>query len=300
MADVLKMMAQQAAEKAISLTAEVEPGAHDVFIGDEQRIYQVLLNLVSNAVKFTTSGGVSIMMAERPGDGDLVNFTFSVVDTGIGIAPETIDRIFDKFVQADSSTTRRYGGSGLGLPIARSLTERMEGTLDVSSRPGAGSIFTVTLPLRASAAEPASETLPSAVARGQHSGRVLLVEDNAANIVVASALLESLGYETVAAANGAEALNLLANHSFDVALMDVQMEGMDGYETTRRYREIERASGKQHLPIIAMTAFVMAGDREKCLAAGMDDYLAKPINVVWFEDMLDKYSKPKARIGHKG
>ena len=304
MANVVKMMASQAAEKGIALTCEVEPGAHDAFIGDEHRIYQVLLNLVSNAVKFTSSGGVSIMMAERPGDGaakdgvpnagDLVDLTLSVVDTGIGIAPETVERIFDKFVQADSSTTRRYGGSGLGLPIARSLTERMGGTLDVSSRPGAGSIFTVTLPLRRSPTQPSAAPEAPARPRGQRGGRVLLVEDNAANVVVASALLENLGFETVTAANGAEALDKLTRESFVVALMDVQMEGMDGYETTRRFRAIEKASGAKRLPIIAVTAFVMAGDREKCAAAGMDDYLAKPIDIAVFETMLDKYYQANA------
>jgi len=146
------------------------------------------------------------------------------------------------------------------------------------------------LPVRKSPVETTPDPQVPATGRGQRGGRVLLVEDNAANILVASALLEGLGYEAVKAANGVEALARLAEQSFDMALMDVQMEGMDGYETTRRYREIERQSGAARLPIIAMTAFVMAGDREKCLAAGMDDYLAKPINIALFEDLLDKYS----------
>ena len=289
-ADVIKMMAQQAADKNIGLTASADPQAHDLFVGDARRIYQILLNLVSNAVKFTASGGVTIVTTEQPASDGRVELAFSVSDTGIGIPPETTDRIFDKFVQADSSTTRRYGGSGLGLPIARSLTEQMNGTLTVSSRPGQGSIFTVTLPLPKSTLEPAADPQAPAPGHAQRGGRVLLVEDNAANVLVASALLESLGYETVRAANGAEALDRLTQQSFDLALMDVQMVGMDGYETTRRYRQIERQSGAPRLPIIAMTAFVMAGDREKCLAAGMDDYLAKPINIALFEDLLDKYS----------
>ncbi len=289
-ASVAKMLSQQALEKGIELDVIPAFAGHDLFIGDPQRIYQILSNLVSNAVKFTSRGHVDIATQEIARQDGLTDLVITVSDTGIGIEPGKIGRIFDKFVQGDSSTTRRYGGSGLGLPIARSLTERMNGTLTVTSQPGEGSVFTLTLPLAPATAEHAHASPTPATGGRPVGGRVLLVEDNAANIVVASALLENMGYETVVAGNGRDALALLAEQRFDLALMDVQMDGMDGYETTRRLRAIEHDTAAPRLPVIAMTAFVMAGDREKCLAAGMDDYLAKPINIVLFEDLLRKYT----------
>ena len=289
--NVVRMMAAQAAEKNISLTSTSTADTYDLFIGDAQRIYQILLNLVSNAVKFTDSGGVTITTSEVPGDDDLTRLTISVTDTGIGVAPDMLVGIFDKFVQADSSTTRRYGGTGLGLSIARSLAERMNGTLEVSSVAGAGSRFTLHLLLARGSGEDAPEPAAHALKAGPHEGKVLLVEDNDANVVVATALLESLGYEAIAAASGAEALTLFKTQAFALILMDVQMEGMDGYETTRRLRAIESEAGPFRVPIIAMTAFVMAGDREKCIAAGMDDYISKPINIIHFEDVLGKYTR---------
>ena len=288
-ANVIKMMTQQSADKNIELVSVSDGDVHDYFVGDGQRVFQVLLNLVSNAVKFTSTGGVTITTRELPADGDLTQLIISVADTGIGIAAENLEGIFDKFVQADSSTTRRYGGSGLGLSIARSLAERMGGTLEVASKVGQGSVFTLSLLLPKASPDAPSESLETPAAASLHGGKVLLVEDNSANIVVATALLEGMGYEVATAANGPDALALFKAQKFDVALMDVQMQGMDGYETTRRLRAIERETRSPRLPIIAMTAFVMVGDREKCLAAGMDDYIAKPINIGRFEDILGKY-----------
>ncbi len=293
---VVKMLAAQAAEKGIYLQVHPGPDVGGV-VSDPQRLHQILMNLVSNAVKFTVSGGVTIGTALHEDDTGAATLQFDVVDTGIGIEPQKIEMIFDKFVQADSSTTRRFGGSGLGLPIAKSLVERMGGSLSVTSAPGQGSAFTVRLPVTRAAddefpAEP-EIALPSVASR---SGRVLLVEDNVANIVVASALLEGLGYEAVSAKNGEEALAILSEQNFVLALMDVQMDGMDGFETTRRFRQWEGERGGGRLPIIAMTAFGMAGDRERCLKAGMDDYVSKPINVPAFEKVLEKYAGAGGRI----
>ncbi len=287
---VVKMLASQAGEKGIYLDIR-QDGDVGRIVGDPQRLYQVLLNIVSNAVKFTAAGGVTIAMSlQGPEEGSPV-LRFDVIDTGIGIEPKNLDMIFDKFVQADSSTTRRFGGSGLGLPIARNLVERMGGMLEVTSEPGRGSTFTVRLPvIQAPAQEPVAAAEIALPANVPGSGRVLLVEDNAANIVVASALLEGLGYETVSARNGEEALALLAGQDFVLALMDIQMDVMDGIETTRRFRLLEGERGSRRLPIIAMTAFGMAGDRERCLRAGMDDYLSKPINVPAFEKILGQYA----------
>ncbi len=288
-ANVVKMMAHQAREKNITLSAEFADNAGGLFTGDAQRIHQILLNLVSNAVKFTSAGGVTIKVSQASTEDGFTPLVMAVEDTGIGIVPEKLDGIFEKFIQADSSTTRRYGGTGLGLSIARSLAARMNGRLEVASTPGTGSTFTLTLPLEACSSDEQPEAPERERGKGQRSGKVLLVEDNAANVVVATALLEDLGYEAVTATNGADALAFFQTHAFDLTLMDVQMEGMDGYETTKRLRAIERDAGRSRIPVIAMTAFVMAGDKEKCLAAGMDDYIAKPINIRYFEDILSKY-----------
>lgn len=289
-ARVVAMLSGHATAKGISLDSRHDGANDSVLSGDPQRISQILLNLVSNAVKFTASGGVTIVTAQRPDD-DRVWLDIQVMDTGIGIAADQLEQVFEKFVQADSSTTRRYGGTGLGLPIARSLTERMGGTLTVTSLPGEGSVFTVSLPLQlGSLTEIVKSVVDEPPGETRGMGRVLVVEDNAANILVATALLENLGYTAEAVGNGAEALSLLAHQAFDLVLMDVQMDGMDGFEATRRIRHQESERGARRLPIIAMTAFGMAGDREKCLAAGMDDYLPKPIHVVTFEHLLARYA----------
>ena len=289
-AQSLKMVSGHAANKGISLESRYA-GDHVVLLGDRQRLHQVVLNLVSNAVKFTHSGGVVVDVCETPGDDEQTHLAITVTDTGIGIAEEQLEQIFDKFVQAASSTTRRYGGTGLGLPIARNLTELMGGQLKVTSAPGKGSTFTVSLMLpTASQAQIAADTGEVRVAPAHSGAQILLVEDNPANIMVATALLENLGYVVTVAGNGADALVLLQQQAFALAFMDVQMDGMDGFETTRQFRAWEKANRGSRLPIVAMTAFGMAGDREKCLAAGMDDYLPKPINIAHFEAVLGKYA----------
>jgi len=291
-AQSLKVVSEQAAAKGIALESRYL-GDPVVLSGDRQRLYQVVLNLVSNAVKFTNAGRVFVEAATAPGDdgdGDR-RLVITVSDTGIGIAPDQLEHIFDKFVQAASSTTRRYGGTGLGLPIARSLTERMGGTLAVASELGKGSTFTVSLtfPL-ASPDQIAADAGETRVAPAHTGAQILLVEDNPANIMVATALLENLGYAVTVAGNGGEALALLQQQAFALAFMDVQMDGMDGFETTRQFRNWEKQHRADRLPIIAMTAFGMSGDREKCLAAGMDDYLPKPINIANFEAVLGRYA----------
>jgi len=286
---IAKMLSQQVSEKGISLHVDND-GSTGFLIGDEQRISQILLNLVSNAVKFTSSGSVTINSTQAPLPDGRVDLRVEVTDSGIGIAPDHLEAIFEKFVQADSSTTRRYGGTGLGLPIAKKLAERMGGTLSVSSQVGEGSTFTFAVALDVAGEATSLNGRTTKETKSLHGGgRVLLIEDNPANVMVAAALLENLGYTAITATDGREGLALLQSETFDLALMDVQMNGMNGFETTRQFRQWEVENHKRHLPIIAMTAFGMAGDREKCLAAGMDDYLAKPINVEYFEQMLEKY-----------
>lgn len=244
---------------------------------DPGRLRQVITNLLNNAVKFTTEGEVAFESRTEPGpepDKTLVHFT--VRDTGIGIAPEALPRLFDKFTQADSSTTRHYGGTGLGLAISKQLAELLGGTLTAESTPGKGSAFTVSLMLTHAvqrlsvkpSTKPASPTprLPKGV-------RVLLVDDNQINLRLGNRLLTRMGCEVVQAENGLQAIDAAVQSHFDVILMDCQMPEMDGFEATRQLRQQAYT-----LPIVAMTANAMQGDRERCLEAGMNDYLSKPVD----------------------
>ena len=278
-ADVAGMMAVRAGEKGLFITADI----HDAcagernFVGDPTRIRQILVNLCSNAVKFTETGGVTMTVRCGPTpDPDLETLCIAVSDTGIGIAADQLDGIFDKFVQGDSSINRKYGGSGLGLAITRMLAEAMEGRIDVTSVVGQGSNFTVTLPMRRIAA---MESVSAPVLRTTPGAHLLLVEDSPANVLVASHILAQYGHSCDVAQTGMAALERLeAGAAYAAILMDVQMPGMSGYETTRRIRQLEQAGGGRRLPIIGMTAHALRGDRDLCLEAGMDDYLSKPFD----------------------
>jgi len=250
-------------------------------LGDRSRLQQVLMNLVSNALKFTDSGEIAVESHARPSDDDTYGVMIRVHDSGIGIPADKLPLIFEKFTQADESITRRFGGSGLGLSIARSLVELMGGDVVVESDPGTGSSFTVTLNLpRAATPEVPTEPEPdyrAPVAAEGAKPTVLIVEDYEPNIMVLNLMLEELGYETMAATSGREALNLIeSSPPFHAILMDVQMHGMDGLDTTRHIREGEQSGTPRHT-IIGVTAHALAGDRERCLAAGMDDYISKPV-----------------------
>lgn len=247
-------------------------------MGDASRIRQVLFNLVNNAVKFTERGSVRVEGALEKINGSEVILRFSVKDTGIGILPEHQRLVFEPFRQADGSIARRYGGSGLGLAIASRLVQKMGGWLALDSQPGSGSTFTFTVHCQKVVAkdEPAVQpvTVPATDSRGGPL-RILLVEDNPVNQLVARRQIERQGHSVVVADNGRSALNHLMNGSFDLVFMDVQMPDMDGLEATRLIREREGAQG-QHVPIIALTAHTRQQDLDQCLAAGMDHYLSKP------------------------
>jgi CheY-like chemotaxis protein len=241
------------------------------------RVRQVLLNFMSNAVKFTDRGSVRVDVAYRSDGAKGSEFTIDVTDTGIGIDAETQPKLFGKFVQADSSTARRYGGTGLGLAISRQLAELMGGTVGFRSTKGVGSTFWVTLPMAAAvAAKPESAT--QAIDGSMRANRwlVLLAEDNPVNQKVALHILGKLGCEVDVANNGMEAFERWSARPYDAIFMDCQMPGLDGYQTTRQIR----ASGERgrQIPIIAITASSMVGDRERCLAAGMTDYVSKPLD----------------------
>jgi CheY-like chemotaxis protein len=255
--------------------------------GDPTRIRQILVNLIGNALKFTEQGRVSIEPQWQSLDHELLWFTCSVRDSGIGIAPDSLELMFIAFQQADSSISRRYGGTGLGLPIARTLAERMGGTLRAQSEAGRGSVFTLEIPL-ALYQQPLPARAPRVpTGNGAGDGRkVLLVEDNPVNQTVIEAMLRSLGFTVSVAADGAQAVRSAESLIFEAILMDCRLPVLDGYEATR---QIRRLPGCNDLPIIALTANALQGDREACLSAGMNDYLAKPFKRTDLQQILQRW-----------
>ena len=278
--DCLKSYEPAAIRKGVALVAAISPSVPEHAIGDPLRIRQITGNLLSNAVKFTERGSVELHAdAAESESGDLV-LQLVVRDTGVGIPGDKLAHIFEKFTQADGSVSRKYGGTGLGLAITRKLVELHAGEIRVESEVGVGASFYVTLPSGVSinpARREHSEALQaSALDRPLDDGvRILLVEDNQVNQKVVCAILSKRGFEIAIASDGREALSKLEAGGFDLILMDVQMPVLDGLEATRLIRQDARWSG---LPIIAMTAHAMNGDRERCLTAGMDGYIAKPVH----------------------
>ena len=285
---MLNTLGWRARQKGLRFDCLIDPDVPENLVGDPGRLRQVLVNLLGNAIKFTDSGQVDLRVQQAGRDRSSVSLHFLVRDTGVGIAAGKQAYIFDAFTQADGSTARRFGGTGLGLTISRQLVEMMGGCISVESSPGKGSTFHFTT--RLGFAETAS---PTATAREQASScappardtqrvtvkslRILLAEDNPVNQKLAVRLLEKRGHQVALACNGREALACLDNGRFDLVLMDVQMPEMDGLEATRTIRRNEDGTGA-HLPIVAMTAYAMQGDQERCLAAGMDGYVSKPVS----------------------
>jgi CheY-like chemotaxis protein len=258
----------------------VSPDVPAWVVGDPDRLRQILLNLLSNAIKFTEAGSVRLEAGVEPGGGLL---HFAAIDTGIGVPADKQQLIFEPFRQADGSHTRKYGGTGLGLTICSHLAELMGGRVWVESIPGSGSAFHLTLRLEVAAGVPAGagpeeSPAPAGMARPSRLLRILVAEDNPINQKVMCRLLQRGGHEVVVAGNGREVLSILERELFDLALLDVQMPELDGLETARAIRTSER-NGSVHMPILAVTAHAMNGDRERCLAAGMDGYITKPIQV---------------------
>jgi PAS domain S-box-containing protein len=292
-ASTVKSFALQAQAKGLSIGFALDEGVPAVLVGDPTRLREVLMNLAGNAIKFTDRGRVDIDVAMRNDDGHAVELGFAVRDTGIGIAPDKHDSIFEPFAQADASTTRKYGGTGLGLTICARLVRLMGGQIELTSAPGEGTTFRFALRLeRGATAVPTATDLPRQ-ALAQRKLSVLLVEDNAVNQLLARKLLARAGHTVTVADNGREALERIRDDAFDIVLMDVQMPVMGGLEATAHIRAAERSAGRACVPIIAMTANAMDGDRERCLAAGMDAYLAKPIRA---DDLYALLERVAARI----
>jgi signal transduction histidine kinase/ActR/RegA family two-component response regulator/tetratricopeptide (TPR) repeat protein len=274
----LELVRRRAAERSLALTVAIDEAVPRAITADSTRLRQVLLNLLSNAIKFTEQGSVALTV--RRGEGDAL--VFAVRDSGIGLSPEGIAKLFQRFGQAEASTTRRFGGSGLGLVISKKLVELMGGTMAVESDgPGRGSTFRFSIrapaaALPSAAPAPAKPAIDAGLAE-RHPLRILLAEDNLVNQKLALRLLSQMGYRADVAANGVEAIDAIERQRYDLVLMDVQMPEVDGLEATRRI--VARWQAHERPRIVAMTANAMQGDREECLAAGMDDYLTKPIRV---------------------
>jgi PAS domain S-box-containing protein len=303
----------EAEKKGIRIVVCYDPDAARHVVGDARRVRQVLTNLLGNAVKFTDKGHARITVTgEGRRDGE-ARLQFRVEDTGIGIPEEKLSKIFEKFTQADGSTTRRHGGTGLGLTISKQLVEIMGGTMGVTSRPGEGSTFwfTLDMPLSeetsrvrqtATRAPGTERPTPPRTTQEPNATRVLLAEDNIVNREVAALMLERLGCRVDVATTGKDAVEMITRFPYDLVFMDCLMPEMDGFEATDEIRELE--SGTRHVPIIAMTGLAMEGDRERCFEAGMDDYLCKPVTLKALQTKLELWtqavtSRPQAEHGEE-
>jgi signal transduction histidine kinase/CheY-like chemotaxis protein len=306
--DAMVVFSVKVAETGINLNYRIDPQVPDEVLGDSLRLRQVLINLIGNAIKFTAKGEVFVDVYLNPvqGEGPL-EICFAVRDTGIGIAPDKIERLFKAFSQVDSSTTRQFGGTGLGLVICEKLVTLMGGTINVKSEQGKGTTFVFSIKTNikretatnisstikqsqlttAMDGKPLMEQILTPDFATKHPLKILVAEDNAINVIIVNKTLSKLGYSIVTAENGQEVLNKLNNEEFDLIFMDVQMPVMDGLEATR---EIRKGNYEQPV-IIAMTANAMQGDMEECLQAGMDDYLSKPLNMTVIAKKLEEWSE---------
>jgi TMAO reductase system sensor TorS len=299
--DSVEMFTGPARKKGLILNLELDGNVPVQVEGDSVRLRQILVNLVGNAVKFTEQGSVSVRVSTLGSGEDYTTVGIEVQDTGIGISPEALTHIFDSFSQGDGSTTRKYGGTGLGLTIAKQLVEMMGGGLSVESRLGKGSVFRITVSLGKLSARTMADISPvdgqanpekagEVAGEGVQKilGHILVAEDNKVNQEVCAEILECFGYRVHVVSNGREAVEAVAGNSYDLVLMDYQMPVLDGVEATRYIRAKDREKGV-HTKIIALTARAMEGDREECLAEGMDDYLSKPFTIEAMRDMLGRW-----------
>ena len=285
------LLEKKAEERKVALNMEVDAELPLFIKGDSVRIRQILINLMTNAIKFTEKGKVTIYVKVLEQQTNSVRLRLEIVDTGIGIGEEAQRKLFNSFTQADGSTTRKYGGTGLGLTIVRQLVTMMRGRLGVDSEQGKGACFWVEMGFEIAEEDISQKHQETVSVKDvELKAYVLLVEDNPVNQIVASKMLEKMGLTYVVVNNGDEAINKLKEpHDFDIVLMDCQMPVMDGYDATEALREYESEAELKHLPVIAMTANVMEGDEEKCLAAGMDDYVAKPIKLQALKEALARW-----------
>ncbi|MFL5815130.1 MAG: ATP-binding protein, partial [Bdellovibrionia bacterium] len=297
----VNLLETAAKDKNLIIMTKIDPSLQGHFAGDPGRIGQIILNLVGNAIKFTSAGFISIHVTPVESTDPLAQYVkFEVRDTGIGIPGDALQKLFQPFTQADGSTARRFGGTGLGLSISKRLAELMGGQIGAESEPGKGSAFWFTV--RLSAAEKVAKAIKAELAvesaknessaqsksqQDRSKYRILIAEDNSVNQMVALAQMKKLGYSAQAVANGKEAVDAFSTGSFDLILMDCQMPEMDGFEATKKIRELEASSGKR-IPIIALTANAMKEDEEKCLQSGMTDFISKPVKQEQLSEKLER------------
>ena len=291
------MLNVKARNRGLYLRTEVEDSLPENLKGDAVRLTQILLNLISNALKFTHEGGVYVKLENAGSKDKSALVRFIVADTGIGISPEKQKSIFDRFQQAQTETTRRYGGTGLGLAIVKQLVEIQNGSIAIDSEPGKGSVFTVTLPYEVAGEDEMAAAAPVSLSMGEpllQKIKVLVAEDNLMNQKLVQHLMEQWQFEFDIVPNGAEAVAALEKSpdEYNLVLMDIQMPEMDGYTATEKIRY----NLNLRIPIIAMTAHALAGEKEKCLGAGMDDYISKPLNEDHLHKLIHKYSQRSAAI----
>jgi len=289
---VAQLFSGTALSKGLNFRCQIDPELPPRAIGDPTYLRQIVINLLSNAFKFTEKGRVELAVEQLYCSDIESALAIRVRDTGIGLTSEQIKRVFEPFVQADSSITRRFGGTGLGLSITRRLVEQMGGELSVESTPGEGSCFTAVIHLQRAVADGsetgAAEETGALVPLEKH---ILLVEDDTIGRMVAERLLQALGCTVLTAVNGLEAVNLFRQQSFDLVLLDCQMPVMDGFTASRQMRQLEKTLHRPPTPIIALTALAMFGDRERCLDAGMDDYLPKPIGLSRLQQAIKRWTR---------
>jgi signal transduction histidine kinase/ActR/RegA family two-component response regulator len=288
--DIVEVYRELAAARGTALVTHFNLHTVSQVRGDPMRFRQVVTNLLGNAIKFTDQGAITLssQCIEGPAGDPRLWLRVQVLDSGVGIAPETLPQLFQRFTQADASTTRKFGGSGLGLVICKSLVELMGGTIHVDSQPGSGSCFWFDLPFDLAAAPPAlPETGLKTVDMSVREANILVAEDNLVNQLVVRSMLERHGMKVTLVKDGAHALAAIQEGSFDLVLMDCQMPVMDGYEATRRIRAARRDGPR--LPIVALTANAMAEDRQRCAEAGMDGYVTKPVTAESLCEVLHRH-----------
>jgi CheY-like chemotaxis protein len=284
--DVIKTHTKKVEEKGLDFKYSFSSSIPKILVGDPQRIRQVLNNLISNAIKFTQDGGISVDVKKLFAKDNEVTIQFSVIDTGIGISKENLSVLFKSFSQIETSFTKKFGGTGLGLAISKNLVEMMGGEIKVESTKDVGSNFYFILKFQVGTSDNSNRLLIPQIKKSIKPLRILLAEDDQVNQKVILKILKEQGHDVIAADNGEMVLDLIDKNEFDVILMDIQMPNMNGVEAVQRIRQMD--STKKNIPIVAVTAYALYGDRERFLNLGFDEYITKPLQMEILFEVLDK------------